>query len=85
MKGAISVATVSLSEDGGTPVKNISFRVAIKNERTNTMYMYSEKTFQEVQLEDILKSCEIGDKIIIMTVDQKYSLPHHVIDVKWGC
>jgi len=85
MTGTLTVATVTLSDDGGAPVKNIGFKVAIKNDRTNTLWMYADKTLQEVQVEDILKKCEKGDRIIFMTVDQKFSLPHHEIDVSWGC
>ena len=47
--------------------------------------MYSEKALLEVQLEDVLKKCERGDRIIFMTVDQKYSLPHHEIELNLGC
>ena len=37
--GTLSVATVNLSEDSKTPAKNIGFKVAIKNHRTNTLSM----------------------------------------------
>lgn len=83
--GTISVATVDLSDDSKTPIKNIGFKVAIQNHRTNTLSMYSDETFQEVRLEHIIEKCEMGDHIIIMTVDQKYSLPHHEIEIRWGC
>ena len=87
MKGTLSVATITSSDSDNTPVpaKNIAFRVAIKNGRTNTIWMYSEKNLLEVQLEDILKKCEKGDRIIFMTVDQQYSLPHHEIELNSGC
>ena len=85
MTGTLTVATVKLSDSGGIPVKNIAFKVAIKNARTNTIWMYSEKALLEVQLEDILKKCEKGDRIIFMTVDQQYSLPHHEIELNSGC
>lgn len=85
MKGALTVATVKLSGKKGSPSTNIPFRVAVKNSRTNTLWMYSETALQRVQLEDILKKCEPGDRIIILTVDQRYSLPHHEIEVAGGC
>ena len=84
MKGMISVATVELTDKGGTPKINVGFMVAIENERTKTKYMYSNQVYQEIDLEDILKKCEAGDKIIIMTTDQKYALTHNVIDIKWN-
>ena len=85
MKGKLSVSTVELTANRTTPVKKIGFKVAIKNDRTNTLWMYSEKELMEVQLEDILKKCEKGDRIIFMTVDQKISLPHHEIEILSGC
>ena len=85
-KGTISVATVSLDDDGARPTnKKIGFRVAIRNERTNTLWMYSPEVLFEVDLKGILNRCEFNDKIIIMTVDQQYSLPHHEIEVYDGC
>lgn len=88
MKGTLTVATIKSSDDGITPFRNIAFKVAIKNDRTNTIWLYSSKAFQEVELEDILKKCEYGDRIILMPVGQRYSLPHHEIEVAWknrGC
>ncbi|PSR14057.1 MAG: hypothetical protein DA408_15600 [Bacteroidetes bacterium] len=86
-KGTLTVATVSFADEGATPVKNISFRVAIRNQRTNTIWMYSAELFQEVKLEDLRKNLEKGDRILIMTEDQDVSLPHHEIEVYWanGC
>ncbi|MCO6493834.1 MAG: hypothetical protein J5I98_35770 [Phaeodactylibacter sp.] len=85
-KGVLSVATVKSSDKGcAAPARNIAFKVAIKNGRTNTIWMYSEKALWEAQLEDILKKCEPGDRIILMTVDQRYSLPHPEIELNWGC
>lgn len=85
MRGKLSLSTVSLEEDSATPIKKIGFKVAIKNDRTQTIWMFSDRVMQEVELNDILKKCEIGDRIIFMTVDQKYSLPHHEIEIVWGC
>jgi len=85
MTGKISVATVSLSEEGGIPTKEIGFKVAIKNTRTNTLLMYSDDTFFEVELEDLLKACGKDDHLIFITVDRKYALTHHEVEVIPGC
>ena len=85
MEGTLSVAAVKMSEAGASPTKKIGFKVAIKNARTNTLWMFSEETLQEVLIEDLLEKCEPEDRIIIMTVDQQYSLPHHEIEVRMGC
>jgi hypothetical protein len=85
MRGVITVSAVELNEEGGRPVKNIPFKIAIKNGKTNTQWMFSDKTFNKVFLEDILKECNTGDKIIIITTDQKYALPHNEIEILDGC
>ena len=85
MTGALTLATVELSDDGAKPIKNIAFKIAIRNSRTNTIWMYSDETTKEVQLEDVLKKCEQNDRIIIMTVDQQYALPHPEIELLGGC
>ena len=81
--GTISAATVELSEKGGTPKKAIEFQVAIKNTMTNTLWMYSREILDEVRFEDVLAKCQKGDKIVILTVDQEYSLTHHEIEINW--
>jgi hypothetical protein len=85
MKGIITVSAVELNEQGARPVKNIPFKIAIKDAETNTQWMFSDKTFKKVMLEDILKECNNGDKIIIITTDQKYALPHNEIEIMDGC
>ncbi|KAA3634904.1 MAG: hypothetical protein DWQ02_10625, partial [Bacteroidetes bacterium] len=81
----LTVSKVNLGCQSTKAGKGIGFRVAIKNDRTNTLWMYSPKVLFEVNLQEVLKKCEEGDSILIMTVDQKYSLSHHVIEVEWGC
>lgn len=86
MKGKLSVATVNLSCRGNsTPINNIGFKVAIQNERTKTMWMYSDQMYMEVPLEEVLEKCEPGDRIIILTVGQQFSLPHNEIEIMGGC
>ncbi len=85
MKGKLTVAAVNLTDEGATPIKNIGFKVAIRNQRTNTLWMYSDEAVEAVQLEEVLEKCEKGDRIIIMTVDRNYSLPHHEISLDGGC
>lgn len=85
MRGKLSVSTIELSNTSHSVIQPIYFRVAIKNEATNTMWMYSAEMFKEVLLEDVLKECQPDDKIIIMTEDKRFSLPHHEINLVWGC
>lgn len=85
MRGKLKVCSVSLSENGVKKVKDIGFKVAIKDGRTNTIWMYSEQTYFEIELDEILKRCRFEDKLIFMTVDRKYSLPHHEVELFFGC
>lgn len=85
MEGTLSLSAVELNDLGGKPTKKLSFQIAIKNPKTNTLYMYSDKVFESVQLEDILKKCTVGDHIIFLTTDQRYNLAHHEIEIVWGC
>ncbi len=85
MTGSLKVATVDFSLDNFCLSMPVMFKVAIKNEQTNTLWLYSEKNFFEVPIEDVLKKCQRGDRIILVTVDQEYALPHHEIAINWGC
>ncbi len=85
MTGTITIASVTASCGGGIPINNISFQVAIKNELTNTIWVYTKENVSEVKLEDILKKCSPGDRIIFMPVNQKYALPKHEMAVASGC
>ena len=85
MEGKLTVAAVNLSGNTGVPTKSIQFKVAIRNEQTNTLWMYSERSLESVNLKDILKHCEKGDKIVFLTVDKQYALGHNEVDLVWGC
>ena len=85
MKGELTVASVSMSEEGTLPINNILFQVAIKNERTNTTWIYTKAPVSSVNLNDLLSKCEKGDYLIIMPSDQQYSLPKHKMWVAVGC
>lgn len=85
MRGTLKVCTVNLSENGAVATENIAFKIAIKNAKTNTLWYYSDKAVYDVKSEDILDRCRENDKIIFMIVDRKYSLPHHEMEVIFGC
>ncbi len=85
MKGKLTVSTINFSFTNAELFKKIGFKVAIKNERTNTLWLYSEETFYEIELEKIMAKCQEGDKIVLITVDNEFSLPHNEIAINWGC
>lgn len=85
MRGEISVCTIARSTNATKPLAPIGFKVAIKHHKTNSMWMYSEETFYELEIAELLKKCEWGDTLIFMTVDRNYRLSRHKIVVMDGC
>lgn len=84
-KGILSVSTVDRTDGAYKPIKPIGFKIAIKVYETNSMWMYSEETFYEVDLEEVARECKMGDTIIFMTVDKKYQLSRHEVIMIGGC
>ncbi len=82
-----SKGLISVHETGDLTTKAyketpIAFKVGILKRADNTMTSFSDKTFNEIEVNEILKKCELGDKIIILLAkDGQYSLPHHQIEV----
>lgn len=85
MKGKVSVCTIESASKTILPVAPIGFKVAIQDYKTNSLWMYSEETFYEVEIARILKECARGDTLIFMPVDRNYRLPQHKIVVMDGC
>ena len=85
MAGPLTVVSVTFSNDGAEPIKDIAFHIAIKNNRTNTIWMFTKEAVLEIYLQDIIEKCEPGDSLIIMPADQQYSLSQHEIVLQMGC
>lgn len=83
--GKLSLRTLGSSKTGCRSAELLSFRIAIRNKETNTLWMYSDQIFQEIYLDNVIQECKKGDTILIMTVDKRYSLPHHEIEIMDGC
>ena len=81
-KGILTAYTVELSETAITPKKAIRFKIAIEDATTNTLWLFSEKTFKKIPVEKILAKCKKGDVIRLLTVDNSFALPHNEILVK---
>lgn len=84
-EGKLSVSTVSLTPISATPVKELLFYVAIKNKKTNTLFLLTKEAVLNIDIETVLKECKIGDTIIILTKNKRFNLRHHEIDVIWEC
>lgn len=77
--GALTVCTADLSPERSIPLEKIRFKIALKKKQANTLIMFSDVTYKEVNIEKVLAQCQPGDKIVLMTLDNRYSLPHHEI------
>ena len=85
MKGKLTVAAVELTASVAIPTAPLSFRVAIQDGETGTLWLQSRSSVGEVLFEDIIKECKVGDKIVIITEQKSYSLPHNIIEIFKGC
>ncbi len=84
-KGTLSVSTVDRTNGAYKPIKPIGFKIAIKVYESNSMWMYSEETFYEVDLEEVARECKPGDITIFMTVDKKYQQSRHEVMLVHDC
>lgn len=85
MKGTISVSNVDLTGDSVRTKDKLKFFVAIKNIETNTLFLMTKTSVQEIKYEDVLKQCSPGDVIVILTDNKKYNLTHNEINIMWKC
>lgn len=84
-KGELKVSTVKISDDNVEQIKDIPFRVAIKNIETNTMYLLHTEDVMTADFQEILQYCETNDQLVILTRSQLYNLTYHNIIIDWGC
>ena len=65
-----------------TPTGKINFKIAIRDGNTKTLLSISDKTYQQVDIKTLLPKCRPGDSIVLLTMDDRYALPHNEILVK---
>lgn len=81
-KGELTLKTVVLSPTKCKPLNKIPFTVAIRDKATNTLHMYSNTPVRQVSVQRVLANCKKGDNIVLLTMDNRYALPHNEILVK---
>ena len=81
-KGELSVSTVALRSANAKALNKIDFKLAIRDKETKTVRLFSEKTFRKIPVQTILSQCKKGDQILLLTTDNRYSLPHNEIIVQ---
>ncbi|SOE22327.1 hypothetical protein SAMN06298216_2771 [Spirosomataceae bacterium TFI 002] len=69
--------TVNLVELGDEVKKGnaVSFYIAIKDAKTQTLTMSTNNAAKSFDLSSIQKRTKIGDKIVILLSDEKFALP----------
>lgn len=81
--GKLIVAETTLFEDGKANITNkIEFMVAIRDHNTKTLMMLSSEVYREINIEKIMTQCHKGDHIVLLTLKDKYALPHNEILVQ---
>ncbi len=78
-RGILTVCTADLSPTGSKPVDRLSFKIAIRDRNTGTLVMFSDKTYRRVPIQEVLAQCRPGDKIVLLTLDRHYAMPHNEI------
>lgn len=78
-KGDLTVSTVELSSKENKAINPIMFQVAIRDKNTGTLMMVSKEGIQKIEIQKILEKCKKGDNIVVLTVNDEYSLPHNEI------
>lgn len=77
--GILTVCTAELGPTSAKAVEKIVFKIAIRDKDTKTLVMFSDEGFNQVNIQNVLKKCEKGDHIVLMTTDNQYALPHNEI------
>ncbi|MBE9462451.1 hypothetical protein ACFP1I_10565 [Dyadobacter subterraneus] len=77
--GELTVCTAEIGPEKCKAVEKIVFKVAIRGKESKTLVMYSDETFKQINIQNILKKCKKGDSIVLMTTDDQYALPHNEI------
>lgn len=84
-KGTLSISAIKREAGKPVPMHRIKFRVAIKDYHTHTLWMYSDKVYEEIDVAELMNTCKVGDKLVFMTVDRRYRLSKHELSIDSDC
>ncbi|GAB4010370.1 hypothetical protein GCM10028808_20960 [Spirosoma migulaei] len=80
--GKLTVNTIVLSPTESKAVDRIAFKIAIRDKATQTLVLFSKEEFKQVPIQKVLAKCRKGDRIVLLTLDDSYALPHNEILVQ---
>ncbi|MBK7871066.1 MAG: hypothetical protein IPJ74_10445 [Saprospiraceae bacterium] len=70
-KGELSLHAADMSNDKVTKAsEKITFKVAIRDRDSKTLMLFSEKSYQEINIQDVLAQCKKGDFIVLLTLER---------------
>ena len=85
LSGKLTVGAVDRKTNQPMEAKALGFMIGLKDHATNTIWMISEKMYDEFELEELQERFDFGDVLLIMTVDRTYRLPRHELVFDPGC
>lgn len=77
--GMLTVWTADLSPTQSIAKDKVRFMIAIRDKNTGTLVMYSEDVYKKIDIRKVLAKCQKGDRIVLLTLDREYALPHNEI------
>jgi hypothetical protein len=81
--GELSLRPVTLDESGAAKMgKKIPFKIALRGGTSRTLMLLSEKTHTEIEAQKVLKQCQKGEYIVLLTTEREWSVPHAEILVR---
>jgi hypothetical protein len=80
--GELTLCAVDLSPEKVAPMEKALFMVALRDANTGTLNMFSTATYQELDIRRVLEKCKPGDRIVLLTIDPRYAVPHAEILVQ---
>lgn len=80
--GELTVCTVDLSPENSVAKERIGFKIAIRDKNTGTLTLFSGDTFRKIDIQKVLAQCQAGDRIVLITTERDFALPHNEILVQ---
>ncbi|NEU69244.1 hypothetical protein GK091_20320 [Spirosoma agri] len=74
-----TLRTVTLSTTVTKAVDKIPFRVAIRDKATKTVVLPTKNKVKQIDVRNVRSKCRKDDRIVLLTPDDQYALPHNEI------
>lgn len=81
-QGMLAVRQVTLGPGQADPGDKTQFMVALRDSVSHTLWMLTDKPVQEISVATLLAASKPGDRLLILTLDNQWALPHAEILVQ---